>query len=156
VAKKLIFVLKYQPYVSDIQHILVDLFYESLIQKELFTKNLHNAVFIPIPLSAKKLKLRGYNQSLLLAKGLAKKMNIPLADILIRTKNTKPQFGLSKLERKINMKDAFALKKRTKREYETAFLVDDVLTTGTTLSEAAKILKQHGFQKVWGVTFARD
>ncbi len=156
VAKKLIFVLKYQPYVSDIQHILVDLFYESLIQKELFTKNLHNAVFIPIPLSSKKLKLRGYNQSLLLAKGLAKKMNIPLADILIRTKNTKPQFGLSKLERKINMKDAFALKKRTKREYETAFLVDDVLTTGTTLSEAAKILKQHGFQKVWGVTFARD
>lgn len=157
VAKKLIFVLKYQPYVSDMQYILTDLLYESLIQKEHFIKNVsQNIVCIPIPLSAEKLKLRGYNQSLLLAKGLAKKLSLPVTDILLRTKDTKPQFGLSRIERKTNMKDAFTMKKGIHPEYTTVFLIDDVLTTGTTLLEAAKILKQHGFQKVWGVTFARD
>lgn len=156
IAKKLIYSLKYQPYVSDMQHILIDLFYESLIQKEQFTKQVHaNAVFTPIPLSSKKLKQRGYNQSLLLAKGLAEKVSLQVADVLERIKDTKPQFGLSKIERQANMKHAFALKKNASL-YHTAFLVDDVLTTGTTLSEAAKVLKQSGFQCVWGVTFARD
>lgn len=156
IAKKLIYVLKYQPYVSDIQHVLIDLMYESLIQKEQFTKQLDkDVVCIPIPLSSQKLKMRGYNQSKLLAAGLAKKLSLPVADILLRTKHTQPQFGLSKPERQANMQHAFAVKKRAILSH-TAFLVDDVLTTGTTLSEAAKMLKRSGVQHVWGVTFARD
>src|SRR5579883_2472121 len=56
IVKKLIFVLKYQPYLSDIKHTLVDLCYESLIQKELFPRDfLGNAVLVPIPLSQKRL-----------------------------------------------------------------------------------------------------
>lgn len=157
VAKKLIYVFKYQPYVSDVQHVLIDLFYEALIQKEIFISSITlDTVFVPIPLSSKKLQQRGYNQSLLLAKGLAKKFNLPYSDGLLRIKETKPQFGLQKNERKTNMKDAFAIKKGNFKKYTSVFLVDDVLTTGATLSEAAKILKQHGVQHVWGVTFARD
>jgi ComF family protein len=155
--KKLIYVFKYQPYVSDVQHVLIDLFYESVIQKEICINNMTaDTVFVPIPLSAKKLQQRGYNQSLLLARGLAKKFTLPYADVLLRIKETKPQFGLQKNERKTNMKDAFAVKKGSFKKYTSVFLVDDVLTTGATLSEAARVLKQNGVQNVWGITFARD
>lgn len=157
VVKKLVYVFKYQPYVSDIQQVLVDLLYESLIQKELFIKHFtSDAVFIPVPLFTKKLQQRGYNQSFLLAKGLAKKFEVSVADILLRTKETKPQFGLSKQDRKENMKNAFAIKNKCGTFGKTAFLIDDILTTGATLVESAKIVKQHGFQNVWGITFARD
>lgn len=158
VAKRLVYVLKYQPYVSDVQHILIDLFYESLIQKELFIKSIAaSSVVVPIPLFSKKLRQRGYNQSLLLARGLGRKLSLPVKDLLIRVKETKPQFGLRREERKTNVKNVFALKyKDTSPSYTTAFLVDDVLTTGATLLEAAKIVKQYGFKKVWGLTFARD
>lgn len=158
IAKKLVYVFKYQPYLSDVQDVLIDLVYEALIQKQLFTNNLTaESVFIPIPLSNKKLKQRGYNQSLLLAKGLGKKFNLPITDIISRSKETIPQFGLQKDQRKENLKHAFEIKKtQVLLKHKTTFLVDDVLTTGTTLAEAANVLKRNGFERVWGITFARD
>lgn len=114
-------------------------------------------VCIPVPLSQSKLKKRGYNQAFLLARGLSQKFSLPLIDCLQRIKETTPQFGLHRHERKINVKDAFAIKKGSEQlKNYTAFLIDDVLTTGATLAEAARVLKRNGFQKVYGVTFARD
>jgi len=158
-ARKLIQAFKYNQYVSDIQTILIELFYEALIQKELFIQNIvpNASALIPIPLTAQRLRQRGYNQSLLLANGLSKKLLIPVLECLIRKKETKPQVGLHKNERKTNVKDAFVIKKQyEKNSLDTAFLIDDVLTTGSTLAEAAKVLKKAGFQKVWGLTLARD
>src|SRR5258708_5734757 len=111
IAKKLVYVFKYQPYLSDTKQVLVDLLYESLIQKELFMQAFSaTSELIPIPLSTGKHRQRGYNQAKLLADGLAKKLQVPVADILQRRKETIPQFGLTKLQRKENVKDAFAVK----------------------------------------------
>jgi len=157
VAKKLVYNLKYKPYISQVEKEIVELCYESLIQKEVFMKIVSSTcVLVPIPLAARKFRQRGYNQSLLLAYGLAKKFSLPVADVLRRKKETKPQFGLQKDERKKNIKDAFILKGAIPSDVATVLLIDDVLTTGATLMEASKLLKQCGVREVWGITFARD
>jgi predicted amidophosphoribosyltransferase len=114
VIKKLIYVFKYKPYVTDVHRIMDELFYEALIEKEALMRLLSEEkerVLVPIPLHAKKLQSRGYNHAAILGKALAKKLSLPLVDIVIRMKETGVQFGLSKDERKENMKGAFAVKK---------------------------------------------
>lgn len=160
VVKKLIYNFKYKPYLSDLKNSLVELFYESIIQQEIFQKALNSPpaggpILVPIPLHSKRLNKRGYNHSKLLAEGLSQKLSLNLIDILQRTKDTKSQFGLKLKDRKENLKGAFILN----TSYlipDTVFLVDDILTTGSTLLEAAKTLKRKGVKKVWGLTLARD
>lgn len=159
IAKKLLYQFKYKPYLTDLQTLLVDLLYENLLQNELFTYvTRQHAIFVPIPLSKGKLRKRGYNQSEILAKGLGKKLGLPVENVLNRVRDTNPQYGLKKEERRMNMKGAFALVHRSSFMVhgKIALLVDDVVTTGSTLKEAAKILKKNGFKKVYGVVFAQD
>lgn len=159
VVKKLVYTFKYPPYLTDMQAQLVDLFYEGIIQKEQFYPLLlQESVFIPIPLHKKKLRKRGYNQAELLAKGLAKKLDLPVIDCLHRVKETKTQVGLTKEQRQTNIKDAFSLQFEGLRHGQPqrlqVFLVDDVTTSGATMLEAAKILKKAGVKKVYGLTLA--
>lgn len=158
VVKKLVYVFKYPPHLTDLQEQLVDLLYEGIIQKEQFVALLNDsAVLIPIPLHASKFRKRGYNQANLLAEGLGKRFNIPVGDCLKRVKSTKTQVGLSKEDRKLNITEAFAGKddfSSLAKLYKHAFLIDDVVTSGSTLREAAKMLKKAGFANVWGVTLA--
>lgn len=132
--------------------------YEGLIQKEMFYQLLQKeSVFVPIPLYHLKHKKRGYNQAKLLAEGLGKKLDIKVIDPFLRVKNTKTQVGLSQTERKENIKDAFSIKKEYQekiKNYTQIFLVDDVATSGSTLKEAAVLLKKSGAEKVWGITLA--
>ncbi len=158
VVKKLMYVFKYPPYLRDLEEQLIDLLYEGIIQKEQFFSLLsQKAAFVPIPLHHVKFRKRGYNQSEILAKGLAKKFDITVIDLLKRTRYTNSQVGFTKEERAKNILDAFALKKDIPdlvKKYHHIFLVDDVVTSGATLKEAAKILKKAGFKYVWGVTLA--
>lgn len=176
VVKKLIYQMKYQPYISHLADLASTLLYESLIQQEMFNQALKtDPIIIPIPLSRKKQRERGYNQSQLLGNYLSKQLGLELKECLIRTKETKPQFGLKKEERKENMKGAFEFKNavisnevrdphgisllrqaQDRNDKLSAFLVDDVLTTGSTLLEAANVLKRNGYTKVWGICLARD
>ena len=173
IIRKLLYQFKYEPYLTDLQPILSDLLYESLIQQQAFMQALATRpVLVPIPLSNKRLRQRGYNQAELYAKGLSEKLGLEIQHLLERGKETRPQFGLSKEERQDNMKDAFSIvipakagiyKNKTwipdqvrDDKWKTAFLVDDILTTGSTLYEAAKVLKKNGFEKVWGIAFARE
>jgi competence protein ComFC len=157
IVKKLIYNFKYKPYLSDLKKSLVELFYESVIQQEIFQKAYKTSpILIPIPLSKKRLKSRGYNHAELLAEGLSKSLNLKLIDALVRTRETKSQFGLTLKERKENIKNAFSLDSKFIIRNSTIFLVDDILTTGSTLLEAAKILKKNGAKKVYGLTLARD
>lgn len=161
VIRKLLYQLKYQPYLTDLIPDLAELGYEALIQNELFVQLLdEKPIFIPIPLSAKRLRKRGYNQAHLLAKSLGRKFDVEVIELLKRVKDTKPQYGLKREERLQNMKDAFAYSSnavRSSRDARTiAILVDDVLTTGSTLNEAAKVLKKNGFEEVWGIALAKD
>jgi ComF family protein len=158
--QKLIFNFKYKPYLTDLKTVLADLFYESIIQNQQFQQQLGRGewILVPIPLSAVKLRKRGYNQAEILAKELAKKFGIPTQNLLERTRETKTQVGLTNLQRKLNVKDAFALSLRVRTSVHglNVFLVDDVATTGSTLLEAAKILKKAGAANVFGLTLARD
>ncbi|MCL6096880.1 MAG: ComF family protein [Patescibacteria group bacterium] len=158
-AQKLIYNFKYKPYLTDLKFVLVDLFYDNLIQNEDFNKELEKGgwIFIPIPLFSSKLRKRGYNQAEILAEELSKKFNFPFQNILERIKDTKTQVGRSNIDRKLNVKGAFKLDASGYMlEARNVFLVDDVVTTGSTLLEASKILKRNGVKRVIGLTLARD
>ncbi|MDP2638108.1 MAG: ComF family protein [Candidatus Levybacteria bacterium] len=161
VVKKLLYNFKYKPYLSDLKNSLTELFYESIIQNEEFVRTIQQfnnkaIVLVPIPLHASRLRQRGYNHAEILAEILGKKLNLKVTDVLKRVKQTKTQFGLSLKQRKENISGAFMLNTKYLIDNANVFLVDDILTTGSTLLEAAKILKKSGVKRVWGLTFARD
>ncbi len=111
--------------------------------------------FVPVPLSKKRERTRGFNQAEKLSKSLKLK---PSVNLLIRTKDTKPQFDLSFDDRKKNVKDVFALNPAliTRSLSNLSFcLVDDVATTGSTLFECAKVLKRAGAGHIFAITIAR-
>lgn len=158
VVKKLLYTFKYRPYLADLKNVLTDLFFEGLIQKEGFDEAYqYKPAIVPIPLHPSRLRARGYNQAQVLAEGLSNKFSLRLVDLIIRVKRTLSQVGLKRKERIENLKDAFSPAFNVSvSEYPYIFLVDDVLTTGATLAEAARILKRHGAKKVWGATLAID
>lgn len=164
VVKKLIYQFKYKPHLTDLQTVLVDLFFEGLIQKEAFMKTVESfnngtIALVPIPLHGSRFKNRGYNHAEVLAKGLGQRFDLPSYNLLARIKNTRSQVGLKREERRKNVKDAFSvLPNIPVRQLAdlNIFLVDDVLTTGSTLFEAARTLKKAGVRKVFGLTLAID
>ncbi len=111
-------------------------------------------LLVPIPLHKSQLEKRGFNQAKLLASKLEKKLKTPVKNILKRIKKTRSQTKLSRQERKKNLKDAFNLGNKIDLKGKIIYLVDDVCTTGTTLEEAAKVLKKAGAEEVWGLTTA--
>ncbi|MEJ5299724.1 MAG: ComF family protein [Thermodesulforhabdaceae bacterium] len=115
-------------------------------------------LIVPIPMHIDKLKERGFNQSVLLAKDLAKRVGIPWnRSVLVKIRNTPPQVRLHKTARKKNLKGAFAVHElwSSRLSGTTVLLVDDVITTGSTILECAKILKKAGASKVIGLSVAR-
>lgn len=97
---------------------------------------------LPIPLHPKRIRQRGFNQALEIAKPIAKKLNIPLVThTLIRSRYTQAQTELKAMERKKNLHNSFLYQPDT--HYKNIAIIDDVMTTGTTLYEVTKTLKQH-------------
>lgn len=161
IVKKLLYQFKYRPYLSDLKVILGKLLYEGLIQQEAFEKFIeYKEVWITaVPLHKSRERMRGYNQSELLAKELAKHLHVEYtSSILDREKHTKPQFELKKEERKKNILGAFGLNPKFKQKIKgkSFIIVDDITTTGATLRECGKVLKQGGAGKVLGVTLAHE
>ena len=115
-----------------------------------------NADFIiPIPLFNLKRVERGFNQSFYIAKGLSKETKIPIENNLVkRTKNTVSQTALNLTERKENLRRAFILNKKRKVQGKRVIIIDDVITTGATVSELARILKESGAEKVFTISIA--
>lgn len=117
-----------------------------------------NPLLIPVPLHSRRRRSRGFNQAERIAREAAKRLDPPLAvasGILVRQRDTISQVGLSRQERIENVRDAFRVTGRGRIQGRTLIVVDDVMTTGTTLSECARVLKQAGADKVWAVTVAR-
>ncbi len=104
----------------------------------------------PVPLHPERLRKRGFNQARLLAEFFGKLLPVPLTDVLKRVKNTSPQAQLKKGGRRYaNVRGAFEVI-NTKQVTGKAFvLIDDVVTTGATVKEAARALKEAGAQKVY-------
>ena len=110
-------------------------------------------VVIPIPLSKKREKQRGYNQSKLLTEGIARHYSIPLDDAsLKKIRDVTPQFELSRKERLQNIRGAF---RSSQLAGKKILLIDDIYTTGATAREAASALKTAGAKNVYVLTLAR-
>lgn len=133
-----------------------------------------NPILVPVPLHSSRRRWRGFNQAEILCRALSEQLNLPVADVLQRSKITKTQKDLKKDARLKNVSGAFALSPSPLLFKEgchpqsdgvvgaftitnkNIILVDDVTTTGATLTEAAKVLKRNGAAKVVCLTVARD
>ncbi|MCK8824168.1 ComF family protein [Fuchsiella alkaliacetigena] len=114
-------------------------------------------LIIPVPVSAKKLKKRGFNQANLLAQEVAKKLDLEVNnEVLKRAVDTVSQSKLSLAERKENVKDIFYCEPKQVKEIkeQTLLLVDDIYTTGSTANECAKVLLRAGAAEVKVLTLA--
>lgn len=111
---------------------------------------------IPIPLHLKRLRQRGFNQAYLMARGVARRLGIQvMTGLLIRERWTEPQVGLSRRLRERNVRGAFRALEPTEIRGKRWLLVDDVYTTGSTLREAAKVLRKASAAEVHVLTLAR-
>ena len=114
-------------------------------------------IIISVPLSQNRMKMRGYNQSELLAKELSKILNVRIENrVLIKTKNNTQQSLLDKEARTQNVQGAYRIINKNKVLGKKILLIDDIYTTGSTLNECSKILKQMGANKIDIFTIAKD
>ncbi len=110
---------------------------------------------VPVPLHPARRRERGFNQAELLAKIVSAKMRVPLLAALERTRYTTTQTAFDRTERMENLRDAFRLRENFAVRDCRVLLVDDVLTTGSTLSECARVLREAGARSLHAVTAAR-
>jgi ComF family protein len=108
-----------------------------------------------VPITKVRESWRGFNQAELLAKEITREFEVPLVK-LIKTKETKTQVGLTRKERLKNVSGSFRILKPANLAGKKVLLVDDVITTGTTLSECAKILKKARAKRVQAVVIAKE
>jgi ComF family protein len=110
---------------------------------------------VPVPLHGKRRRERGYNQSELLARALAHKLAVPCDSSLRRVRPTLPQVGLTDSQRQENVRKAFLCSRPERFSGKRILLVDDVMTTGATVSSAAQALIDGGALRVSVLTVAR-
>ncbi len=117
-------------------------------------------LLIPVPLFKSKRRQRGFNQAELIARAALKSVPRPdrfrvATDLLVRTRATDSQIGLTSNQRRENLRGAFAVTRSEEVTGYQVLLVDDVYTTGTTATECARILRREGASRVWVATVAR-
>ena len=127
-----------------------------LIQKNINIEDFRQIDYVmPIPLHTERLRERGYNQAEAIFKDWALEGKMPWrADILERTRHTIPQWELKFAERKANIKGAFVIRQPEMVKDKHIIIVDDIITTGITLDECARVLKKTGAASVHGLTVA--
>jgi competence protein ComFC len=116
-----------------------------------------NPLLVPVPLHPRRLNWRGFNQSELLAKDIADTFQMVMAgDVIERTANTIPQADIKEREERLkNLSGIFRVLTKEKIIGREVLLIDDVCTTGATLNECAKVLKDNGAIKVTALVIAR-
>jgi ComF family protein len=111
---------------------------------------------VPVPLHRNRLRTREFDQALALARHVSQSVGIPLwADVLIRHRPTRSQVSLSAAERQRNIRGAFTVQKPQQCPGKALLLIDDVYTTGATVQECARLLRQAGATRVDVYTLAR-
>ncbi len=127
-----------------------------MVEQELQRRPLQADLLVPVPLHHRRLAERGYNQSALIAKMLGHALGIPVAECLERTRETVAQARLKAAERHGNVRNVFRCADNTLVEGRRVGVVDDVCTTGATLEDCARALKEAGCASAWGIVVARD
>ena len=164
--KELIYIFKYE---GIIRKLILDYkFHEKpymyvcfvnfvLKNEKIFEKLQSYDTIIPVPISKKRMKERGYNQRLLIARKLSREVKIPLqVNCLLKTKNIIEQSKLNKEQRKQNIQNVYELKNGEILNNKRILLIDDIYTTGSTVNECAKILQQARPEKIDVLVLAKD
>lgn len=124
---------------------------KNYIQNEIYD------IILPVPISKKREKSRGYNQSLLIARELAKENEIKIeTNIIKKIKNNVPQSTLNKIGREQNAENVYKIVNRKEAINKKILLIDDIFTTGSTVNECSRILKLGGATKIDVLTIAKD
>lgn len=112
---------------------------------------------IPIPLSRKRMHERGFNQSLVIAESLSQKNGLPInkSTLIRKAHSEKNRSGMDKKAREETVKGAFSIRNAASIKGKTLLIVDDVFTSGATVSSAARVLKDAGAEKIFVLTIAR-
>lgn len=139
---------------SYLSHMFCEIFVKSKIACE-FIRNYD--IIIPVPMYKRKKGKRGYNQSELIARRLAKYFQMPIAtNILVKQINTQMQSSLGKEERIKNVQNVYKVRDMEKIENKNILLVDDIYTTGATVNECKKVLQLAGSKNIGTIIIAKD
>lgn len=152
--QKIIKAFKYH-YIKELEKPLAKIM-ERYLEKITGEIDLAGSLVIPVPLHKRKYFQRGYNQAQLLAEHISRSLNLEIAkDCLIKSKATRDQVKLKNEERTKNLKGVFVSPKPEIVSDRKILLIDDVYTTGATMAECAKVLKEAGVKEVIGLVIAR-
>lgn len=165
--KKHLYILKYEGIIR--QRILDYKFKEKSYLHRSFSEMILNSkkniefikeydVLIPVPIHKDRMKIREYNQSELIAKDLVHGIkDIKLENsVIIKNKNIVAQSSLNRKQRENNIKDVYQIKNIEKIINKKVLLLDDIYTTGSTVNECSKVLKEAGCKEVGIITIAKD
>lgn len=142
-------------------------FYQKTFLSDFFAKFIINSIYdilnevdyiVPVPVSLKRLRWRGFNQALLLARSIGKSTNKEvLPDLIIKIKHTQAQVKLKNKERIKNLDSAFDINRKylNKIVDKNILIIDDVITTGTTVNECSKIIKKFKTNKIFVASIAK-
>jgi competence protein ComFC len=146
VGKEIVHALKYRGYTQVVEKLAAPLMLGVIEGEARF-----DAV-VPVPLHRSRLRLRGFNQAELLARALSRKMNAPVSDTLQVVRRTRDQVELTAAERRANVAGAYTARNRVRGR---VLLIDDVFTTGATMSACAETLLRAGAQEVHALSLCR-
>ncbi len=151
-ARKLVQALKFQGQ-SALGEIMAALVADAVVAGGLDAAD----AIVPVPLAGARLKERGYNQAQVVASAVGRRLEMPVAEVVRRTRSTRAQArSATAVERFRNVEGAFAAQAGAGVRGRRLLVLDDVATTGATLDACARTLLAAGAAEVWGVTFARE
>ena len=124
------------------------------LQQGAFLRKANVQCIVPVPLHKRKQNARGFNQAELLAMALGREVHLPVRKLIIKTKKTKEQKSLARKQRKENVRNAYYISRKEigNDVPKAVLLLDDVITTGSTLNACAEVLKEAGVKRVYFLT----
>jgi len=124
--------------------------------KSLIRSIQRDSLFVPVPIHKKRHFKRGFNQTELISRNLSHSLEVEYSNLIKRTINTRTQVGLSKKQRQENLLSVFEVGKLSPMNAnKKVILVDDIMTTGTTLEMCADALRKQGFPKIYAIVMTR-
>ena len=123
---------------------------------EVLTRIPHPIVAVPVPLAAERARLRGFNQAEEIFAPWLAVHGIALRSLLVRTRETMPLYEMTRTERRQELRSAFALVHGADVQGKDLLLVDDIMTTGATLTECAHVLRHGGARRVYAIALAGE